>query len=107
MSEVKQVGTPEATFSIILFRYLVEIVYLLDCILFTLTYPVHPTAGLSFKLLFPLSSSFLLFPLSSFLLFLNLSHLSLLVQGDPQAEKSETMKKPTRRPGVKFFFRFF
>ena len=93
MSEVKRVGTSEAAFSIIL-RYLVEIVYLLDCIVFTLTYPVHPTAGLSFKLLFPLSS---------FLLFLNLSHPSPLVQGDPQAEKSETMKKPTRRPGVKLF----
>ena len=92
MSEVKRVGTSEAAFSNLLFRYLVEIVYLLDCIVFTLTYPVHPTAGLSFKLLSPLSS---------FLLFLNFSHLSLLVQGDPQAEKSETMKKPTRRPGVK------
>ena len=91
MSEVKRVGTSEAAFSIILFRYLVEIVYLLDCIVFTLTYPVHPTAGLPFKLLFPLSS---------FLIVLNL-HLSLHVQGDPQAEKSETMKKPTRRPGVK------
>ena len=64
MSEVKRVGTSEAAFSIILFRYLVEIVYLLDCIVFTLTYPVHPTAGLSFKLLFPLSSSFLFPPLS-------------------------------------------
>ena len=64
MSEVKRVGTSEAAFSIILFRYLVEIVYLLDCIVFTLIYPVHPTAGLSFKLLSPLSSYFV-FPLSS------------------------------------------
>ena len=64
MSEVKRVGTSEAAFSIILFRYLVEIVYLLDCIVFTLTYPVHPAAGLSFKLLSPLSSYFV-FPLSS------------------------------------------
>ena len=76
--------------------YLITIVHFLDCSVFTLfdsTYGMHPCPFIQITLSRSLSSRFQNGP--------------DILQGGGQAgagneaEKSETMKKPTRRPGVK------
>ena len=95
-----QVRTSQTAFLISFSPYIIEIVQLLDCIVFTLfnlTYEMHPYRP---------KRPFLQIALPISLLILKIQPDCLqaggqVAGGGGDGEKSETMKKPTRRPGVK------